>query len=163
MLTSMKQLLRLSVAALFAGSLMNCSSQPEPTEEPVAAEEGTPDEAAEAPAAPATPAPVAEKPATPAPVPETTNGAAVPPASAAAGPASGDQVVYYVKAVSVQAHAKPEAKSPVAGKFVKGDHFLATVEGDWARLSDGRYVPMKALSDKAVGRTARAAQWGTAK
>jgi hypothetical protein len=66
----------------------------------------------------------------------------------------------YVKVDSAVLREQPEAKAKVVGTASQGDHFLVSVDGDWAKTEDGRYISMKVLSEKGVGRAKKSAEWG---
>ena len=70
--------------------------------------------------------------------------------------------VLYVKVESAVLREQPEAKSKIVGKASRGDHFLVSIEGDWAKTEDGKYISMKVLSERGVGRQKKAAGWGQA-
>ena len=67
--------------------------------------------------------------------------------------------VMYVKVDGAVLRENAEPKAKVVGKLEKGDHLLVTVEGDWARTDDGKFVSTKVLSDKGIGRGKKDAAW----
>lgn len=163
-----------SVAVSFALALnfglSGCSSSGEDdasleVTEPV---EATPQEPAEATAQAPAPSNVAAEAATAAPVqPET------PPSSAAAAPnqpelqGSGTMMntsrrVLYVKVDTAVLREQADTKAKIVGKANRGDHFLVSIEGDWAKTEDGKYISMKVLSERGVGRQKKLADWGQA-
>lgn len=84
-----------------------------------------------------------------------------------ASPASADPAhaanvlrrVMYVKANGAVMREKPDAKSKVVRRLTKGDHFLVNIDGEWAKTDDGKYISMKSLSEKGIGRAKRGAAW----
>jgi hypothetical protein len=101
----------------------------------------------------------------PPPALETPPSAAATPSKKAESEVSGNPMntsrrVLYVKVDSAVLREQPEAKAKVVGTASRGDHFLVSVEGDWAKTEDGRYISMKVLSEKGVGRSKKAADWG---
>ena len=96
---------------------------------------------------------------------------AIPAESVAAPAASGASVessasmassarrVMYVKSNGVAMREKAEPKAKVVGKLGKGDHILVTIEGEWARTDDGKFISMKSLSEKGIGRVKKDASW----
>lgn len=154
-------------------TIQGCSS----TEDDASMESTDPVEAAPADTAPAEASsqeqPAAEqapptnesKAETPPPALETSPSAAATPTTEAAPEASGSLMntsrrVMYVKVDSAVLRGQPEAKAKVVGTASRGDHFLVSVEGDWAKTEDGRYISMKVLSEKGVGRAKKSADWG---
>lgn len=112
--------------------LVSCQSSEEaPAEEPVSAEEPI---AAEA------PAPEAEVVAT-------------PPSSVGTG------VVRYVQVDKIEIRANPDAASPTVGELRQGDYVFVVGQGEWAQLARGGYVPMTALTEKAIPRKRHKAEW----
>jgi hypothetical protein len=102
-----------------------------------------------------------------APVAGTPSGDLIPSDAAATTPtptpsASGRRVMY-VKVSGAALRETPDPKGKVAGILEKGDHMLVTIEGDWARTDDGKFVSMKVLSDKGVGRGKKDAAWSAGK
>ena len=67
--------------------------------------------------------------------------------------------VMYVKVGGAVLRENAEPKAKVVGKLEKGDHLLVTVEGDWARTDDGKFVSTKVLSEKGIGRGKKDAAW----
>jgi hypothetical protein len=150
--------LALALALAFNG----CSSSGEDdasleVTEPV---EATPQDSTEATAQP--PAPSDE---------QTPAQAEVQPSSALAVPAQPEaqssgtvmntsKRVLYVKVDSAVLREQADAKAKVVGKANRGDHFLVSVEGDWAKTEDGKYISMKVLSERGVGRQKKLADWG---
>jgi len=122
-------------------------------------------------AAPA-PAPAGTAPAGTAPANEAASVPAIPPPTSApavaeSGTSSGTMMntsrrVLYVKVDSAVLREKPESKANVVGKASRGDHFLVTIEGDWAKTEDGKFIAMKVLSERGVGRGKKSADWGQA-
>jgi hypothetical protein len=68
--------------------------------------------------------------------------------------------VLYVKVDTANMREQPDRKAKVVGKASRGEHFLVTIEGDWAKTEDGKYISMKVLSERGVGRVKKAADWG---
>ena len=83
------------------------------------------------------------------------------PASTAsqAGASSTGRRVMYVKVSGAALRERPEPKARVLGTLEKGDHMLVTIEGDWARTDDGKFVSVKVLSEKGIGRGKKDAAW----
>jgi hypothetical protein len=101
----------------------------------------------------------------PPPALETPPAAAATPTKDASPSVSGSPMntsrrVMYVKVDSAVLREQPEAKAKVVGTASQGDHFLVSVDGDWAKTEDGRYISMKVLSEKGVGRAKKSAEWG---
>jgi hypothetical protein len=67
--------------------------------------------------------------------------------------------VMYVKVNGAVLRETADPKGKALGKLDKGDHILVTVEGDWARTDDGKYISAKVLSDKGIGRGKKDARW----
>jgi hypothetical protein len=67
--------------------------------------------------------------------------------------------VMYVKVNGAVLRETADPKGKAVGKLDKGDHILVTVEGDWARTDDGKFISAKVLSDKGIGRGKKDAQW----
>jgi len=67
--------------------------------------------------------------------------------------------VMYVKVDGAVVREKAEPKAKVVGKLEKGDHLLVTLEGDWARTDDGKFISAKVLSEKGIGRDKKDATW----
>jgi hypothetical protein len=70
--------------------------------------------------------------------------------------------VLYVKVDTAVLREQADAKAKVVGKANRGDHFLVSIEGDWAKTEDGKYISMKVLSERGVGRQKKLADWGQA-
>ncbi len=68
--------------------------------------------------------------------------------------------VLYVKVDTAVLREQADAKAKVVGKANRGDHFLVSVEGDWAKTEDGKYISMKVLSERGIGRQKKSADWG---
>ena len=68
------------------------------------------------------------------------------------------QAVYYVKAGGAKLYDQP-GKGRSTGALKKGDHVLVSVEGEWARIDNGKFVSMKNLSTKGIARAKSAAIW----
>lgn len=68
--------------------------------------------------------------------------------------------VLYVKVDTAVIREQPDVKSKVVGKAHRGDHFLVSIDGEWAKTSDGKFISMKVLSERAVGREKKPANWG---
>ncbi len=128
----------------------DASSQAQP-----AADQAQPSEEAKAQAE--APPPALETPPAAASTPTPTKESAV---EASGAPMNTSRRVMYVKVDSAVLREQPEAKSKVVGTASRGDHFLVSVEGDWAKTEDGRYISMKVLSEKGVGRSKKSADWG---
>jgi hypothetical protein len=96
--------------------------------------------------------------------PTSASAAATPGANASTAtmPASGRRVMY-VKVSGAALRETPDPKGKVAAILDKGDHMLVTIEGEWARTDDGKFVSMKVLSDKGVGRGKKDATWSAGK
>lgn len=149
-------------------AIQGCSS----TEDDASMESTEPVEAApaesssqEQPAAEQAPPSNEAKAEAPPPALETPPAAAATPTKEASPSVSGSPMntsrrVMYVKVDSAVLREQPEAKSKVVGTASQGDHFLVSVDGDWAKTEDGRYISMKVLSEKGVGRTKKSAEWG---
>lgn len=73
-------------------------------------------------------------------------------------PMNSSRRVLYVKVGGAKIFDKAGGGS-VVGKLKKGDHMLVNVEGDWARTDDEKFISMKNLSSKGVGRAKPAAAW----
>ena len=122
--------------------------------------------AAEPTSSPAAPPPDTAAPELAAPelaVPEAAAPDAGPRGGSVAAPSASEPMnstrrVLYVKAGGAKVYDKA-AKGAVVGKLSKGNHLLVTVEGDWARTDDGRFIPMSSLSMKGVGRLKSQANW----
>lgn len=68
--------------------------------------------------------------------------------------------VLYVKVDTAVLREQADAKAKVVGKANRGDHFLVSIEGEWAKTEDGKYISMKVLSERGVGRQKKLADWG---
>lgn len=156
----LKLLLAVSLIGLTTVSCFSSSSQEEaevsePVEasEPEAAEPSLPQP--EAPSAVEAQSSVpAEQPAAVQPPPTQ-----VAPTQPTMPAGSVSHRVMYVKVDGTKVYEKPDMKSKVVGKLEKGDHRLVDIEGEWAKTQDGRYISMKSLSDKGVGRRKKAGAW----
>jgi len=71
--------------------------------------------------------------------------------------------VLYVKVDTAVLREQADAKAKVVGKANRGDHFLVSIEGDWAKTEDGKYISMKVLSERGIGRQKKSADWGESK
>ncbi len=78
------------------------------------------------------------------------------PNSAPAAAATGG-VVRYVVAGGSSLHDKPSGS--VVKSLEQGDHPLVSESGEWARTSDGFYVPSHQLSAQPIGRAKAARSW----
>jgi len=88
-----------------------------------------------------------------------------PPAAPATSAPSGTVMdtsrrVLYVKVETAVIREQPDAKAKIVGKARRGDHFLVSIEGDWAKTNDDKFISMKVLSERAVGREKKPANWG---
>jgi hypothetical protein len=94
-------------------------------------------------------------------VPSTSSPTAQPPSPAPSSSAamSGGNRVMYVKVNGAVMRETPDPKGQSAGVLEKGDHFLVTVEGDWARTDTGKYISLKVLSEKGIARDKKKAHW----
>ena len=81
------------------------------------------------------------------------------PGESSASMASSARRVMYVKSNGVAMREKAEPNAKVVGKLGKGDHILVTIEGEWARTDDGKFISMKSLSEKGIGRAKKDASW----
>ncbi|MEI6833247.1 MAG: hypothetical protein WCL28_04575 [bacterium] len=68
--------------------------------------------------------------------------------------------VLYVKVDTAVLREQADAKAKVVGKANRGDHFFVSVEGDWAKTEYGKYISMKVLSERGIGRQKKSADWG---
>jgi hypothetical protein len=68
--------------------------------------------------------------------------------------------VLYVKVDTAVLREQADAKAKIVGKANRGDHFLVSIEGDWAKTEDGKYISMKVLSERGIGRQKKSADWG---
>lgn len=147
------------VATLAVAGLHSCSSDQEETNlespEPVTAEESSKPEPAAPVAAESTPSSSAPESSVPA---EASAGQAAPAPAAVYQDATGRRVLY-VKSNGAVLRERADAKSKVLGKLQKGDHFLVTIEGEWARTDDGKFISMQSLSDKGIGRSKKKSTW----
>ena len=148
----------LAVVTLTVFYVASCSTKSEDDasleeKEPVeASAEKVPADSSGSPSAPAAPeAKPAESVAAPA-----ASGASV---ESSASMASSARRVMYVKSNGVAMREKAEPKAKVVGKLGKGDHILVTIEGEWARTDDGKFISMKSLSEKGIGRVKKDASW----
>ena len=153
------------VAGLTHIAVSGCSGNKQEeaaAEEPVAADAAS-DVTPDAPDAPVAPdAPASSSAATPA-------DAGVPSAPAESLKPAADSTapmmmntsrrVMYVKANGTAVREKAEPKAAVVRKLDRGDHILVTIEGDWARTDDGKYIAVKSLSEKGIGRGKKDASW----
>ncbi len=73
--------------------------------------------------------------------------------------ASSSRRVMYVKVDGAVLRDSPDASGQVASKLSKGDHMLVTIEGDWARTDSGKFISMKSLSEKGVGKKKSKPRW----
>lgn len=83
-------------------------------------------------------------------------------ASSSASPSMVDpsgKRVLYVSANKAVMRDGPTESANVIKKLRKGDHFLFSVEGDWAKTDEGGYVSMKNLSEKGIGRKKSKPKW----
>ena len=160
-------------AAIGLSHISSCASKNqndeslEATEPTEAASQATDDTAAKQPEtsgaaeAPAAPAPAGDLiPSAPA-----STSTATPPSTTGygAGVSASGRRVMYVKVSGAALRETPDPKGKVAGILEKGDHMLVTIQGDWARTDDGKYISMKVLSDKGVGRGKKDATWSAGK
>lgn len=90
---------------------------------------------------------------------ETKPAAPAKAAPAAASNWSSKRAVWFVKADSVSVHEKPNAKSKAVGTMSKGDHFVGEADGEWAKISETRWVMTKDLSSKPVARKRGSSEW----
>ena len=117
-----------------------------------------------------------ESVASPATAPEArpVNSVALPsepaamPAASAVPARSGSMMntsrrVMYVKVDGAVLREKAEPKANVVGKLEKGDHLLVTIDGDWAKTDDGKFISTKVLSEKGIGRGKKGAAWSGGK
>jgi hypothetical protein len=91
--------------------------------------------------------------------PSSYSATPAPAAGQASGSMASGRRVMYVKVNGAALRDRPDPKAQVLSVLEKGDHMLVTVEGDWARTDDGKYVSMKVLSEKGVGRNKKDAAW----
>ena len=84
--------------------------------------------------------------------------AAVSSASTSMLDPSGKRVLY-VSANKAVMRDGPTESAKIIKKLRKGDHFLFSVEGEWAKTDEGGYVSMKNLSEKGVGRKKSKPKW----
>lgn len=124
--------------------------------------EATPEEgAAQVEEAPATP-PVAVEPE-PVVAQEEIQPAASEPAKIETPPpvaaSTGQKVVMFVKSVNASIRAEPKDDAKVVGKLEKGDHILVFITGEWAQISDGKYVTVSDLSEKPIPRARKKSKW----
>lgn len=120
--------------------------------DPVAPEVEAEQEAAAPPPAASAPAPVQqEQITTPLDGPAPTT----PPAFSG----SATRRVLYVKANGTPVREKANSKATVLSKLKRGDHLLVNIEGDWARLDQGGYIAMKALSEKGIAPPKKPVRW----
>lgn len=82
--------------------------------------------------------------------------AAAPEAPQAAYTPGG--VVRYVMSGGATLYTSPDGSAP-SGSLEQGDHPLIFAEGEWARTSDGHYLPMTSLTNLPVGRNEAPAIW----
>jgi hypothetical protein len=149
-LTIKKQMLILGV--LTVGGLTACSSGKQDDEsmemkEPVEA-------------APAEPGAPEAKPSSSVAAPQEPAAVAAPAPMPSVGPVMNtSRRVMYVKVDGAVLREKAEAKAKIVGKLEKGDHLLVTLEGDWAKTDDGKFISAKVLSEKGVGRGKKDASW----
>jgi hypothetical protein len=149
-LTIKKQMLILSM--LTVSGLTACSSD---NQDDATLEMKEPVEAA-----PADSATLEAKPSSSVAMPAEPAAVAAPaPASSAVPIMNTSRRVMYVKVDGAVIREKAEAKAKIVGKLEKGDHLLVTVEGDWARTDDGKFISAKVLSEKGVGRGKKGAAW----
>lgn len=170
MFTSKKQWL--VIAALAIVNVASCTSNDSEDDESMEVEEpidAAPESAEEAQSPEPTDAASAVPGSDPAALPEakpsdsvstapSTSSPDVAPVAATAKASSSERVMY-VKYDGVAIREKPDSRSKRLGKLNRGDHRLVTIEGDWARTSDGKYIAMKSLSEKGVGAKRKGAQW----
>ena len=97
---------------------------------------------------------------------ETAVATPAPAAKVAPVPSSGagqvmntSRRVMYVKVNGAVMRERAEPKAKVVGKLEKGDHLLVSIEGDWAKTDDGKFISVKVLSEKGVGRVKKGATW----
>lgn len=154
-------------------ALQGCTSSDEDDASLEATEpvEATPTESSEtaaevsAPAESIAPAPSDGALAPPAEQPPAMPTEVAPPKAPSTVEASGQLMdtsrrVLYVKVDTAVIREQPDAKAKVVGKAHRGDHFLVSIEGEWAKTSDGKFISMKVLSERAVGREKKPANWG---
>lgn len=165
-----------SVLLAYMFTFSGCSSSGEDdasleaTEPVEATPQETKDATTQAAGEPTTPTdlPTAEAPSPEAPVPaEPTSPQSAPVVSDKQTEAQGSGTmintskrVLYVKVEKAVLREQPTATSKVIGKATRGEHFLVTIEGDWAKTEDGKYISMKVLSERGVGRQKKSADWG---
>jgi hypothetical protein len=148
------------IASLVAMCLASCSTNNSEddaslqAEEPVAAASESPESSSE-PSTEASQSPEA-KPATSV----ATDTVAPAPTESVALQASARRVMY-VKYDGVAIREKADAKSKRLGKLKKGDHVLVTLEGEWARTDDGKFIAIKGLSERGVGPSKKEATWSS--
>lgn len=85
------------------------------------------------------------------------NAAPAAPATPAMAPAEGG-IVKYVRPGGTQMYQDPQGQN-VVKQLEQGDHPLVYENGEWARTSDGYYIPSKGLTSSPVGRAKRTAEW----
>lgn len=83
--------------------------------------------------------------------------APVDPVTAAASPTDRG-IVKYVRSSGLSIVDQP-GSTTVSGTLDQGDHPVVWENGEWARLSNGKYVSSKGLSEKGVGRVRGTNPW----
>jgi len=91
--------------------------------------------------------------------PAATHAAPAAPAPAVSAPSDGSRIVRYVSAKSATLRDQPSSKGKKVGTATRGDHFLVTIQGQWAQTDDGKFIETKFLSEQPIGKKKRGAGW----
>lgn len=89
--------------------------------------------------------------------PQSTEAATDTAAQTPVGPTTAP-IVKYVPGTGADIYTQAGG-TEIVGKFNQGDHPLVWDNGEWARLSDGKFVQNSALTTNPVPRPKRPAQW----
>jgi len=104
-----------------------------------------------------------EAPVNAVPVNAGSEGAPVAEAAPVAMPVDSSlpqgSAVLYVTADGIAVKDKPDANGSSVKSLEQGDHFLGNVEGSYAKMNEGEFVPVEHLSVKAVPRGYRSNPW----
>jgi hypothetical protein len=95
----------------------------------------------------------------PASVPASSVAPVTTPAANMVSSPRNDARVMYVKSDGVAMRESPDPKSKIVGKLKRGDHRLVTVDGDWARTEDGKFIALTGLTQRGVSRLKKDVKW----
>lgn len=156
----------LLLAGLFVVGISGCSGDEEKTEEAVEKSDDEGEAAAGDEAAPpAEEADTAEEAAAPsaelapAPAPSPAPIAAPPPSAPEAPGFDGPKVVRWVTSYALNVRSGPGKEFPVIGHVKRGDKLEVVMNGEWAKLGEGRFIATTRLAEKNPGPL----KWGSGK